>query len=87
MRKEGGDWMLFVLAMLNEAANCPWPCKANLHVPSSFSAPLLCCLYSLSAPPRCEGTHGKDGGAAEFVCFRGMNNALAVICDVAVSAD
>lgn len=36
MRKEGGDWVVFVLAMLDEAANCPWPCKANLHVLSLF---------------------------------------------------
>lgn len=35
------DWKVFLLAMLDEAANCPRPCKANLHVQSSFFFPSL----------------------------------------------
>lgn len=35
------DWKVFLLAMLDEAANCPRPCKANLHVQSSFFFPPL----------------------------------------------
>lgn len=32
----GVDWKVFVLAMLDEAANRPRPCKANLHVQPFF---------------------------------------------------
>lgn len=37
----------YLLAMLDEASNCPWPCKANLHA-ASFSSPSpLWCLFIL----------------------------------------
>lgn len=51
----------YLLAMLDEAANCPWPCKANLHVPILSSLSPLCCLFipPKPPPPLCNATDAK----------------------------
>lgn len=46
--------MLFVQAMLSEAANCSWPCKANLHDLDIFHF----CLVALKGQYVNTGTTG-----------------------------
>lgn len=47
------DWKVFLLGMLDEAANCPRPCKANLHIQSSFffsPFPIIATVLPLYSP-------------------------------------